>query len=93
MKEKKTTPKGEPFYFFKAAGSDYEIGLAKGREMAGDIEAAWKLFEPSMDRWVGDGNRQRTYEWLRRNLERVAPWMVEQSAGITKLRGNPQSSG
>ena len=86
---RKITRKGEPFYVFRAAGSDYEMGLDKGRQMAADIEAMWELFRPNMDTWVGmdPDDRRGTYEWLRDNLERAAPWMAEQMRGAADGSG------
>ena len=89
QRNRKTTRKGEPFYVFRAAGSDYEIGLAKGRQMAADMEAVWEVFRPNMETWVSSApdEPRRTCEWLRDNLEKIAPWMAEQ------LRGAADGSG
>ncbi|MDO8586507.1 MAG: C45 family peptidase [Armatimonadota bacterium] len=86
QQQRQTTAKGEPFYLFRAAGSDYDIGLAKGREMAADILAAWDLFKPNMDAWTR-GRPEETCEWLRRNLELHIPWMGEQIRGMADGSG------
>ena len=86
---RRVTRKGEPFYFFHAAGTDYEIGLTKGEQMAADIIGAWEFFEPCMAEQFGTpvGRYQETYEWLRQNLETIAPWMVEQICGMAEGSG------
>lgn len=84
----KCAAKGESFYVFRASGSDYEIGLVKGREMSGDLQAAWELFQWGIPGWVGDKMRE-TCDWLERNLAKAAPWMLEQTRGMADGSGIP----
>jgi|GEM_PF-2707433 len=83
------TQKGEPFYLFKASGSHYEIGKAKGEQMSADLEAVWNMFSSRMcsDFGTPPEKEKQTYEWLRTNLERHVPWMAEQLEGMSDGSG------
>ncbi len=85
----KITAKGEKFYYFESAGSDYEVGLAKGKVMADDIAGAWEFFLPRMGKEFGTPSEkyEKTYRWLRKNLEQSASWMVEQMEGMAAGSG------
>ena len=89
-KRKKITPKGESFYYFEATGNDYDIGKSKGQELAFDLADMWENFTlPKMEVWYGTPPEKydATYKWLRKNLEQVAPWMVEQLVGMAAGSG------
>ena len=86
----KITTKGEAFYCFNAEGSDYDIGKSKGQELSEDLADMWENFTlPKMVKWYGTPPEkyEATYKWLRKNLEQVAPWMVEQLVGMADGSG------
>ena len=86
----KITAKGEAFYYLKAEGSDYDIGKAKGEALSLDLADMWENFTlPRMVKWYGTPPEKydATYKWLRKNLEQVAPYMVEQLVGMADGAG------
>lgn len=87
---KQITPKGTKFLFVEAQGSDFEIGKQIGSATAEDIADMWEDFIlPRMVKFYGTPAAKygKTYEWLRKNLENVCPWMVEQINGIASGSG------
>lgn len=90
MQQKKITPKGSPFFVLDVSGDDYEIGEGIGRAIKMDIADMWENFTlPRMIKWYGTPpeDYDKTYTWLRGNLERHCPWMAEQMDGIAAGSG------
>lgn len=85
MGEQVLTPRGQPIFRMRAACGDEEIGRQIGAAMAADIAAMWETFmRPLMPTRFGTPEKEfdRTYTWLRNNLERVCPWMAQQIEGV-----------
>lgn len=87
---KKITKLGQSFFYLEACGSDYEIGRQIGSAIADDIADIWEnFFLPRMVELyrTPPEKYEETYKWLRNNLEKVCPWMVEQIDGIAQGSG------
>src|SRR5436190_21327077 len=86
---RKITPRGKPIFRLKLAGTDHEIGLRRGEELAEDLHAFWvwmqyliaKVAEVPTDRWDEFAAR------LEKNLSRNTPWMLEQIHGMAQGSG------
>jgi len=83
--------KGEPIYRLSLAGSDYDIGLALGEELAGDMHLRrdWldhfftKVCEFPVDRW------DKAADTLEKYLQRKFPWMLAEVNGMAIGSGLP----
>ncbi|MFH1613819.1 MAG: C45 family peptidase [Planctomycetota bacterium] len=88
--EKVISKEGDPFFCLSVRGSDYEIGRQIGSATSADIADLWENFMlPRMAGQFGtpECKYQASYEWLRKNLEKVNPGIVERLDGIAAGSG------
>ena len=83
------TPKGQPIFRLRAAGSDHEIGLQRGRQLARDIHRMWEWMESRLRGMYGlpCANWDEVAMRCEANLKQTALWLQEQIAGMSETSG------